>query len=118
MSKMKEHMEIDIVNFFEAIENQDTNSKVETLRNLIEKYVHLRISPYMMDAHDLREIISNAKSRFATENALIFLKSGGTVRQVTQDDLANYFVIKSTISHLKKKDCLSKLPMFEEKEGE
>jgi hypothetical protein len=116
VSDIKDELEMDIINFFQHIENQDINTQKQTLRNLFDKYIHLTRSTYMMDSHDLRQIISNAKSLFSKESAVIYLKSGSISRKVQQDELANLFVIESTISHLSKKECLKKLPKFDKKE--
>lgn len=113
---IKEELEHDVVAFFEQIENQDINAQRQTLRNLMDKYIHLTKSTHIMDSHDLREIISDAKSRFVRESAVVYLKSGSLTRRVQQDELANLFVIESTVAHLNKKDCLKKLAKFEKKD--
>jgi len=116
VSELKEQLEIDVLRFFENIENQDISGQRQTLRNLLDKYIHLTKTAYMMDAHDLREIISDAKSRFARESAVIYIKSGSISKRVSQDELANFFVIESAISHLNKKDCLKRMPKFEKRD--
>lgn len=116
MSSIKEQLEVDIVRFFEQIENQDINSQRQTLRNLLDKYIHLSTSDYVMDSNDLREILGTAKSNFANEKAIIDLKSGAMYRRVQQGELANFFVIEATIKHLNKKECLKRLAKFYKKE--
>lgn len=113
---IKEELEHDVRVFFELIENQDINAQRQTLRNLMDKYIHLTKSEYIMDSHDLREIISDAKTRFSREKAVIYLDSGSLTRRVQQDELANLFVIESTVTHLNKKDCLKKLAKFKKKD--
>ena len=116
MSNLKEQIEVDIKRFFEQIENQDASSQIQTLRNLIDKYVHLSTANYMMDSHDLSSIVSDAKARFARDSAVIYIKSGSISRRVQQDELANLFVIEAAIAHLNKKDCLKRMPKFDKRD--
>jgi hypothetical protein len=116
VSDIKEQVEHDILRFFENIENQNRNAQRETLRNLLDKYVHLSTSDYLMDSADLREILGSAKGKFANDNAVIYLKSGVGNRKVLPHELANLFVIEATIGHLNKKGCLKKLAKFDKKD--
>lgn len=116
MSNVKEQLEADIIRFFENIENQSQNDKRKTLRDLMDKYIHLSSSDYLMDSYDLNSIIGAAKNKMATEKVTRFLKSGMMVRKISQGEISNLLVIESTISHLNKIGCLKKLPKFDYKE--
>lgn len=115
MSKLKEQLEVDIKRFLENIENQNENDKLQTLRNLFDKYLHLSTSDYLMDHSDLFSIISSAKKKFSEENVPI--KIGSSKRTVSQQDLPNFFVIEATVGHLNRKGCLKKLAKFDKKKG-
>ena len=69
----------------------------------------------MMDGYDLHSIISNAKGKFASDKMPIFL--GEKKTRVSANELPNLMIIESTISHLKKQDCLKKLPKFDKKQN-
>jgi len=112
---LKSELEVDIKRFFKQIENQNENDRVNTLRLLMDKYIHLSTSSYMMDNHDLNMIISHAKSLFANKTFPVYL--GDSKKIVYENDQANLCVIESTISHLNNKDCLKKLPKFDYKEN-
>jgi hypothetical protein len=114
MSKLKEQLEVDILRFLENIENQNTTDKIQTLRDLFDKYIHLSKSDYMMDAHDLTVIINDAKNRFVTQTMPVHL--GATKRLVGAVDLPNLCLIEATVGHLNKKDCLKKMPRFDKRE--
>lgn len=114
MSNLKEQLDVDIYRFLDNIENQSENSKVETLRNLLEKYLHLNSCDFLMNEHDLNCIISDAKNKFANNKMPIHL--GSKKRLVTQSELPNLCIIEATIGHLNKKDCLKKLPKFDKRE--
>lgn len=114
MSELKKQLEVDVLRFFEQIDTQNSNDKVKTLRNLLDKYLHLNTSDYMMDDHDLRSIVSDAKARFARDNMPIFL--GDHKRKVAPGDIPNLCVVEATIAHLNGKDCLKKLPKFDKRE--
>jgi len=115
-SNIKEQLEVDISRFFEQIDSQNHNDQKETLRLLFDKYFHITKADYMMDMHDLREIIGSATGKFANENAVRFLKSGNQKVKVSQNDLVKTLIIEATIGHLNKKDCLKKTAKFDYKE--
>lgn len=114
MSKIKEELEVDIKRFFEQIEKQNHNDRVETLRNLFNKYLHLSTSDYMMDYIDLNNIISHAKNSFSTKTFPVFL--GDKKRKVDESYQANLCVIESAIAYLNDKECLKRIPKFDYKE--
>lgn len=116
MKNLKEQLDVDIRRFIENIENQSQNDKVQTLRDLFDKYLHLNTSDYMMDSYDLNTIISNAKNKFANDTFPIYL--GSKKRLVSQHDLPNLCVIEATVGHLKKNGCLKKMPKFDKREDE
>jgi len=112
---IKNELEVDIKRFFEQIETQDSNDKKETLRLLMDKYIHLSKSNYIMDNHDLNTIMSNAKNLFVQKTFPAFL--GKRKVQVSQGEQSNLCVIEATIGHLNKKDCLKRMPKFDYKEN-
>lgn len=115
MSSLKEQVEVDIKRFFEQIEKQNHNDQIETLRNLLDKYIHLSNSDYMMDYHDLNMIISGAKGKFVSKTFPVFL--GDKRRRVSEEKQANLCLIESAIEYLNKNDCFKKLPKFDYKEN-
>ena len=115
MSDIEDQLEVDIKRFLENIENQSKNSRVDSLRHLFQKYLHLNNCDYMMDKHDLQTIIGSAKQLFATETVPIYL--GEKKRLVEQSELANLFVIEATVGHLDKKKCLNKIAKFDKREN-
>lgn len=116
-SNIKEQLEVDISRFFEQIENQNFNDQKETLRILFDKYLHLTRSDYMMDMHDLREIVGMAGNKMANENIVRFLPSGNQKVKISQDQIVKLLIIESTIGHLNKKDCLKKIAKFDYKDN-
>ena len=111
---LKDELEVDIARALEHLEKQSINGQKETLRNLLNKYIHLGTTDYMMDNHDLLTIISNAKGIFAREKMPIHL--GSKKRKVSQQDLPNLCVIEATVAYLNKNDCLKKLAKFDKRE--
>lgn len=114
MSKLKDQLDVDILRFLENIETQNFSDKIQTLRQMFDKYIHLSKSEHMMDAHDLSIIINDAKNLFVTQPMPVHL--GSTKRLVSAGDLPNLCLIEATISHLNKKDCLKKMPRFDKRE--
>jgi len=114
MSKMKEQLEVDILRFFENIENQTQNDRLKTLRNLFDKYLHLNTTDYTMNDSDLFKIVSSAKQKMSNEKVPVYL--GDKKKLVNQHDLPNLFVIEATVAHLSKKACLKKLAKFDKRE--
>lgn len=111
---LKDELEVDIKRFFEQIEKQNPQDQKETLRLLMNKYIHLSTSEYKLDYYDLNSIIGDAKGRFANKTFPVFL--GDRRRKVEESEQANLCVIESTIAHLNKSDCLKKMPKFDYKE--
>ena len=111
---LKDQLNVDILRFFEQIENQNSNDKIQTLRNLLDKYIHLSTADYLMDSHDLNMIISNAKTLFSQKTFPVFL--GDKKSKVMEAEQANLCVIESVVSHLNKKECLKKIPKFKYKQ--
>ena len=112
---LKEDLEIDIMRFFDQIENQDSNDKKKTLRLLMDKYIHLSTSNFIMDNHDLSTILSQATGLFIRKAFPTFL--GDRKVKVSQSEQANLCVIEATIGHLNKNECLKKMPKFDYKEN-
>jgi hypothetical protein len=113
MSDIKKQLEVDMARFLDNIETQNRNDRLETLRNLMDKYLHLTTCEHVMDHHDLINIISNAKGSFANNTFPIYL--GDKKIQVSPSDLSNLCVIESTVSYLNNKECLKKMPKFNKK---
>lgn len=114
MSKLKEQLDVDILRFLENIETQNYSDKIQTLRHLLDKYIHLSKAELLLDAHDLSVIVNDAKTIFASQSVPVHI--GATKRLVSPGDLPNLCVIEATITLLNKKDCLKKIPRFDKRE--
>jgi hypothetical protein len=114
MSDLKDQIDVDIRRFLDNIESQSSLDKLTTLRQLFDKHLHLHTCDFLMGPHDLRNIISNAKSLFSTERVPIYL--GDKKAKVNQNELPNLFMIEATIRYLAKNDCLKKIPRFDKQE--
>lgn len=112
---LKQQIKNDIIKCLDNIDKQSQNDKIKTLTHLLDKYIHLSTSDYLMDNWDLSSIIGTAKQNYANDNVQIHL--GKRKIKVQQQDVANLFVIEATISHLNKKDCLKKMPKFDKREN-
>jgi hypothetical protein len=108
---VRDTLDTDIINFFENIESQDINDRRQTLRNLMDKYIHLTKATLLMDKHDLEVIISGAKSLMAGKTFPVVL--GDNKRRVHENEQVTLCIVESTVSHLNKKDCLKRLPKFD-----
>lgn len=113
MSKLEEQLEVDMMRFLENIQTQNNNDKLETLRNLMDKYIHLSKAEYLMDHQDLINIITSAKGSFANDTFPVYL--GDKKIKVSPGDLSNLCLIESTIGYLNSKDCLKKMAKFNKK---
>lgn len=111
---VRETLEADIIAFFKQIESQNTNDQRQTLRLLIDKYIHLTTSSMLMDKHDLEVIVSSAKTLMSQKTFPAYL--GNNKRRVGEEEQATVCIIESTISHLNKNDCLKRLPKFDYRE--
>ena len=110
---LKDELDVDIRNFFKQIETQSTNDKLKTLRNLIDKYIHLSTTTHLIDNIDLMNIVSNAKGIYANKPMPLYLKtSSNRVSKVRQDDLSTVCLVESIVAFLNKNDCLKKMPKF------
>ena len=116
MRESKRQIDLDILEFLENIEDQSHNDRIETLRNMFDKHLHLTTAPHQMDFYDLQGIISGAKKIFANDAFPVYL--GEKQREVNQNDLSNMCVVESTISHLNKTGCLRKLAKFDKRESQ
>ncbi len=114
MSKLKEQLDVDILRFLENIETQNYSDKIQTLRHLFDKYIHLSQAELLLDAHDLTVIINDAKNIFASQTMPVHI--GPTKRLVSPGDLPNLCVIEAAVAHLNRKDCLKKIPKFDKRE--
>lgn len=108
---MKQNLEADITNFFNQIDSQNLNDQKQTLRNLIDKYIHLTKADFLMDKHDLESIQSAAKGLMVEKTMPITL--GKAKRRVQPEQQTTLCVIEATISHLNKNECLKRLPKFD-----
>ena len=114
MSKLKEQLDTDILRFLENIESQNFSDKIQTLRHLFDKYLHLSQAELLLDAHDLSVIINDAKNIFASQTMPIHV--GPNKRLISPVDLPNLCVVEATVSLLNKKDCLKKVAKFDKRE--
>jgi len=109
---LKQELDVDIIKFLDHIEDQNMNDKVDTLRLLFDKYIHLSTAECLLDMHDLRSIITSSKGDMATRKMPNFLGRKLKVQLTTDEDISAC-IAEATISLLNKKDCLKKLPKFD-----
>jgi hypothetical protein len=114
MSNLKEQLDVDILRFLENIETQNHSDKIQTLRHLFDKYLHLNKAELLLDIHDLSTISNNAKNLFASQTMPVSI--GSNKRLVNPADLPSLCIVEATISLLNKKDCLKRVPRFDKRE--
>jgi hypothetical protein len=107
---IKESVDQDINAFFDQIEGQSLSDKKQSLRNLMEKYIHLTTSEYNMDEQDLRKIVDRAKSIMSNKTMPVYL--GQKATEVKQEDLMPMCVIESSVEYFNSKECLKRRPKF------
>lgn len=112
--KDNQKLEYDILSFFKEIENQSESDKIVTLRMLLDKYIHITKSDYIMDKSDFNEIISNAKKLMVERQLPV--RIGKIESAISESEIANLCVIESTIMSLNKRGCLKKIAKFDYKE--
>lgn len=114
MSDLRDELEKDIVGFFKHIEDQEHNDKLVTLRLLMDKYIHLSKSTFLMGKIELNEITSRAKDIFAKKTMPMHIGPGRSL--VGRDDQPTMCIVEATIEVLNNRECLKKLPKFDYKE--
>ena len=114
MGDIKDELEADIKRFLEQIEGQAENDKVQTLRNLFSKYLHLNSCDFVMGHADFQLILNGAQKFYVDKSMPIFL--GDKRQKVTSNEQANYCVILSSILYFNKNNCFNKIPVFDEQE--
>lgn len=107
---IKENVDQDINAFFDQIEGQSSSDKKQSLRNLMEKYIHLTTSEYHMDERDLRKIIDRAKSIMSNKTMPVYL--GQKAAEIKQEELMPMCVIESSVEYFNSKECLKRRPKF------
>lgn len=112
--ELRHQMEVDMKLFLKNIEEVFYQDKIEMLKNLIEKYVHLNSCDHKLDYFDLKNIIGSAKSKISNEKLPIYI--GEKKKPVSQSDLPHLVFIEATISYLNKEGCLKKIPKFDKRE--
>ena len=108
---LKDQLKDDINGFFTQIETLSNYNKKETLKNLIDKYVHLNSSDTSLNKEDFKTIIEGAKRNYHTLDCPSYIGDGFESR-VENDDFPKLCLIESTISHLNSLECFKKLPKF------
>ena len=93
-----------------VLEGQFFEDQVETLKHLINKFVHLDSSSFKLRRHDLLNIISHAKSSMATNTMPMHLD--GKDNPIPMEEARLVMIIQATISYLNGKDCFKKLPVI------
>jgi hypothetical protein len=111
--KDKQNLDSDILKFFKDIENQNDSDRNQTLRLLMDKYIHLTKSDYIMDKFDFNKIISSAKKLIIDKTLPV--KIGKTESKLLETEIPNLCVIESTISFLNNNGCLKKIAKFDYK---
>ena len=111
---IKEQVDTDIRRFMDNIENQNHSDRIETLKNMFDKYLHLNTCDYLMDYYDLNIIIGSAKGKYSRDTMPVYL--GEKKRKVGQHELGNMAIVEATITHLNRNGCLKKIPKFDKRE--
>jgi hypothetical protein len=106
-----DNLDSDIIRFFKDIENQSDSDKIQTLRNLMDKYIHLSKADHMMDKVDFNNIIGLAKKGIV--DIALPAKLGKSDIPVLETEIPNLCIIEATIGFLNKNGCLKKLPKFD-----
>ena len=113
MKDLKSQVDSDVINFFKQIEHQNDNDRMETLRNLLNKYIHLSRCSYMMGMPELNEIISRSAEKMAQLTFPIHL--GPNKSQVLQEHQHVFAIAESTVDFLHNRECLKKNPIFDKR---
>jgi hypothetical protein len=113
-SDLENRLKVDMESFFTDIENQTEEDKRKSLVVLLDKYIHLTKSDYLMDETDLLNIVAGAKTIFVHKSFPICI--GKRNKQISQEEQRIVCIIESIILHLNNKECLKKLPKFDYKE--
>jgi len=108
---LKEEVEVDIKRFFEHMDSQNSIDREETLRNLLDKYVHLTTAEHILSPYDLAMIVGGANTLFKSKSMPTYI--GPKLAKTCQSDEIHLCVIESTITVLNSHDCLKKLPKFD-----
>jgi hypothetical protein len=114
LSDLENRLKIDIESFFTDIESQTEEDKRKSLMVLLDKYIHITKSDYLMDGTDLINIISGAKTIFVQKSFPTYI--GKSNKQISQEEQRIACIVESTILHLNHKECFKKLPKFDYKE--
>jgi len=112
--ELKDQLENDILDLLKNIENQPKWEKIQTIRNMVSKHIHMNTSDHLMDHYDLQSIIEGAGKLYVDNHFKFVL--GSAKKKVEERDYSNLCVIESTVSHLNKLGCLKKMPRFDKRE--
>jgi hypothetical protein len=93
-----------------VLEGQFFEDQIDTLKNLIKKFVHLDNASFKLRRHDLLNIISGAKSSMAQNTMPMYLD--GKDVPIHMEEARLIMIIQATISYLNGKDCFKKLPVI------
>jgi len=110
MSEFEQFIEDEIKQMLQQIESQEDFDKIQTVKNLLDKYIHLSKSDFLIDFHDFNYIISHSKLMAGNDTFPIYLEPNG--REINNNLIPAYCIINSTIGFLNSKECLRKLPRF------
>lgn len=111
---INDQLDSDIRGFFEQIKGQTQEGQRGTLKNLLDKYIHLNTSEYILSHNDLHTIITNAKNIYSTIAMPITIGDSYQPR-VDKQNVPNLCVIEATIGTLNQYNCLKRLPKFDYK---
>ena len=108
MVGLKEELERDIKDFVDKIDKMNDNDKLEALRNLFIKHLHLEEAEHFMNKFNFNAILASAKSHFVDLSNATHIDES----KLTPEQLPNYCVMLATIGELRKEKVLHKVVKF------
>lgn len=109
--RMEDAIDSDIRQYLAQFDNLLPEDKHKLLKNLLDKYIHLSTTTFLMDKFDYNVIVSQSKHLYSNETFREYI--GANKRRIYSSERANFCIIESTISYLASKDCLKRLPKFD-----
>ena len=108
-NNISEELDREIKAFLEKSDNMNSQDKLDALRNLFVKHMQLEESCYIMDNHNLFNIVSGAKNVFANDLPTTVSIQG---KKVQYEEKRIISVISATIGELRRIKTLRKVVKF------
>jgi hypothetical protein len=102
---------MDIHQFFRQIEGQLADGKRETLRLLVDKYIHLTRATVLLNKGDFDDIREMATKMYLDRKWPKKFKNSN--RSIVPTEATNMCIIEATIAHLNNLECLKKTPKID-----